>query len=84
MTALAARILASPIGCPRRRPDRLAHDLRTSGMPREAVRAVLAADDPAVVRRYLELHREWLRERLEEQERTLDRVERALASSSAG
>jgi hypothetical protein len=84
MTALATRILARPIGCPRRRPDRLAHDLRTSGMSRDAVRAVLAADDPAVARRHLELHREWLRERLEEQVRTLDRVERALTSPRVG
>jgi hypothetical protein len=58
-------------------------ELRAIGMPRDVVRAVLAAHDPAIARRYLELHREWLRERLDEQERALDRVERALVSPNA-
>jgi hypothetical protein len=63
--------------------ENLAHELRSIGMPRDAVRAVIRADDPVIARRYLELHREWLRERLEAEERALDRVERALASPSA-
>jgi hypothetical protein len=83
MTALATRIIAAPAECSyrRRRPNGPAHDLRAMGMPRDAIRAVLRATDPAIARRYLELHREWLRERLEEQERALDRVERTLAST---
>jgi hypothetical protein len=84
MTALAPNV-AGPIGCSQRGrgPDGLARDLRATGMPRDTVRAVLGADDPAIARRYLELHREWLRERLDEQERALDRVERVIASPNA-
>ena len=51
-------------------------------MPAAEIRAVLAADDPQVVRRILELHRERLEEWLEEQQRLLNRVERSLAGST--
>ena len=52
--------------------------LLEQGMPVEEVRSILDADDPAVVRRHLELHRERLAERLEERLRTVDRMERLL------
>jgi hypothetical protein len=51
--------------------------LRRNRMPRAEIRAVLAADDPEIVRRYLELHRERLEEQLEDRRRALD----ALAGS---
>ena len=41
--------------------------LRRQGMPSREIRAVAAADDPLVVQRLLELHRERLEEWLEEQ-----------------
>jgi hypothetical protein len=50
-------------------------------MPLGEIVALLAADDPATVRRYLELHRERLNEHVAEQLRMLDVVERALAGS---
>jgi DNA-binding transcriptional MerR regulator len=49
--------------------------LLEQGMRVEEVRSVLDAEDPAVVRRHLELHRERLAERLEERLRTVDRLE---------
>jgi hypothetical protein len=52
--------------------------LRRQNMPREEIRAVLAADDPEVIRRYLELHQERLEEWQLEQRWTLARVERFL------
>ena len=57
--------------------------LRECAMPREDVRALLAADDPEIVRRRVELHREWLGERLAEQRRTLAGVERVLRGAIA-
>jgi hypothetical protein len=48
------------------------------GMPRDEVRAVVAADDPAIVHRYIELHAERLAERLADQLQTLGRLERTL------
>jgi DNA-binding transcriptional MerR regulator len=57
--------------------------LRRHGMPSEEIRAVVAADDPEIVRRYLELHRERLDERVEEQRRTLAVLERVLTDSIA-
>ena len=55
--------------------------LREHAMPRDEIRAVLSAEDPKIVRRYLELHRERLEERLAEQRRALASVERALTGS---
>ena len=52
--------------------------LRNQGMPVEELRAVLHAEDPVIVRRYLELHRERLEERLAEELRILDRLETEL------
>jgi hypothetical protein len=56
--------------------------LRRQNMPREEIRAVLGADDPDVIRRYLELHQERLEEWLLEERRTLARVEGFLRGRS--
>jgi hypothetical protein len=56
----------------------LAEMLHQQAMPPEEIRAILTADDRQIVRRYLELHRERLVERLEEQQRILDGLERSL------
>jgi hypothetical protein len=47
-------------------------------MPSDEIHAVLSATDPEVVRRYLELHRERLQERLAEHVETLLSIERRL------
>jgi hypothetical protein len=47
-------------------------------MPTEEIRAVLSAEDPEIVHRYLELHRERLEERVAEQRRALESVEQIL------
>jgi DNA-binding transcriptional MerR regulator len=52
--------------------------LRRQGMPPEEIRAVLAAEDPVVVRRLLELHHERLEERTAEERRQLVSLERSL------
>lgn len=52
--------------------------LRRQGMPSREIRAVLAADDPLVVQRLLELHRERLEEWLEDQRRLVATIERSL------
>jgi DNA-binding transcriptional MerR regulator len=57
----------------------LARALRDRGMPQSEVRAVLEANDHVVVRRYFELHRERLTERLADQLRELATLERTLA-----
>jgi hypothetical protein len=49
--------------------------LRRQGMPSREVRAILEANDPLVVRRLLELHRERLEEWLEEQQRLLANID---------
>jgi hypothetical protein len=49
--------------------------LRRQGMPPEEIRAVLERSDPLRARRLLELHRERLREWLDEQERLLTALE---------
>jgi hypothetical protein len=43
-------------------------------MPPEEIEAILGAEDPEVVRRYLELHEERLEERFAEQRRTIGRL----------
>jgi hypothetical protein len=53
------------------------------GMPADEIRAVLGADDPLIVFRYLELHRERLIEGLDDQLVAVDRVERLLIASVA-
>jgi hypothetical protein len=44
---------------------------------------VLSAEDPVIVHRYLELHRERLEERVVEQRRALESVEQALTQAVA-
>jgi hypothetical protein len=56
--------------------------LRDLGMPPEEIRAVLVADDPRLVHRHLELHRERLVEELEDRRRTLTALERELAGAA--
>ena len=51
-------------------------------MPPQEIRAVLAANDPLLVRRLLELHRERLEEWLEEQRRLVASIEQSLAGES--
>jgi hypothetical protein len=53
--------------------------LQGQRMPPEEIRAVLATDDPLLVRRLLELHRERLGEWVEEQRRLVASIERSLA-----
>lgn len=57
--------------------------LRSQDMPPSEIRTVLTADDPELVRRYLELHGERLEERLADQRRTLAALERLLAELAA-
>jgi hypothetical protein len=52
--------------------------LRRQRMPAEEIRAVVTAEDPVIVRRHLELHRERLGEWLEEQRRIIGTIERSL------
>jgi hypothetical protein len=60
--------------------------LADQAMPSEEIAAMVRAHDPELVRRYLELHRERLEERLADQQRTIDLLERLLiaAWSSSG
>jgi DNA-binding transcriptional MerR regulator len=53
--------------------------LRRQGMPPEEIRAVLAAEDPVVVYRLLELHRERLEEWIAEQRRLVTTIEGSVA-----
>lgn len=55
--------------------------LRRIEMPSEEIRAIVAAEDPAIVHRYIELHGERLEERIEEQRRTLASLERVLTDA---
>ena len=48
--------------------------LRDQGMPPEEIDAILGADDPWVIRKYLELHEERLEERLADQRRSIGRL----------
>ncbi|HKZ75685.1 MAG TPA: hypothetical protein VJ259_03380 [Actinomycetota bacterium] len=66
------------------RPDPMtwaAITLRHHDMPSEEIRAILEAEDPEIVRRYLELHGERLEEKVAEQRRTLAFLERFLADA---
>ena len=61
--------------------SKAARALLRQDMPLDEVRAVLEAADPAIVHRYLELHRERLEEQTAERRRVLDAVERMLTES---
>jgi hypothetical protein len=52
-------------------------------MPWQEIRVVLAANDPLLVRRLLELHRERLGESFGEQQRLVASIERSLAGEPA-
>jgi hypothetical protein len=52
--------------------------LEDQAMPPEEIAAMVRAHDPELVRRYLELHRERLEERLACERRTVDRLEALL------
>jgi hypothetical protein len=58
--------------------------LEDQAMPSEEIAAMVRAHDPEIVRRYLELHRERLAERLDGQRRTLDRLEGLLIAEWSG
>jgi len=63
--------------------DGFRETLREQGMPAAELQSILRSDDPVIVRRYLELHRERLEERLAEQVRTLERLEQQLDPTPA-
>jgi hypothetical protein len=58
-----------------------AETLRRQAMPVEEIRQVLAAEDLVTVHRYLELHRERLREQLVEEQHTVFTIERILTET---
>lgn len=57
--------------------------LRRQEMPLEEIHVLVVTDDPTLVRRYLELHRERLDEWLAEQEGRLWAVERLLTEAAS-
>jgi len=63
--------------------DGFRETLREQGMPAEELQAILRSDDRVIVRRYLELHRERLEERLAEQLQTLEHLERQIDRAPA-
>jgi hypothetical protein len=71
-TTPASMLVGNPIALATR-------TLREQGMPREEIEAVLEATEPQVLRRYMELHRERLEERVAAERRALTEVERFLA-----
>jgi hypothetical protein len=58
--------------------------LHELGMAPEDIRALVAAGDPVVVHRFIELHAERLAERLADQLQTLIRLERTLTNTTLG
>jgi hypothetical protein len=54
------------------------------GMPWTEIGSIVASEDPELVRRTLELHRERLEERLAEQRAELDRIEPLLLEAMVG
>jgi hypothetical protein len=58
--------------------------LEDQAMPSEETAAMVRAHDPELVRRYLELHRERLEERLADQQRTIDLLEGLLIAAWSG
>ncbi len=57
---------------------RIVRALRHQRMPLTEIRAVLTTDDPLVVHRYLELHRERLEEWLSDERSRLTTLEHAI------
>jgi hypothetical protein len=58
-----------------------AHELRRLGMEEAEIHKVLVTDDPDVVRRHMELHREWLEERIADDVATIGRIETSLSDA---
>jgi hypothetical protein len=58
--------------------------LEDQAMPSEEIAAMVRAHDPELVRRYLELHRERLEERLACERRTVDQLEGLLIAEWSG
>jgi hypothetical protein len=58
--------------------------LRSHGMPAAEIHALLATEDRRTIRRHLELHRERLAERLDDQFRILTIVEDVLMGGRTG
>jgi hypothetical protein len=56
----------------------VATELREQRMSVEVIHALLCTEEPATIRRYLELHSEWLKEQLADQLRRLALVEETL------
>jgi hypothetical protein len=50
-------------------------------MPSDEIRAVISAEDPALVHRYIELHTERISEQLAWRIRALRRIERLMANA---
>jgi hypothetical protein len=71
-TTPASMLVSDPIASATR-------TLREQGMPPEEIEAVLVVEEPQVLRRYMELHRERLDERLAVEQRALAGAERFLA-----
>ena len=63
-------------------PAWAARALGRQAMPLDEIRAVVEADDPRIVHRYLSLHRERLEELAAEQRRTLEDLERLLVAEA--
>jgi hypothetical protein len=57
--------------------------LRIHELSPEEIDAIVEAADPEIVRRYLELHRERLQERLDERLRALDALETHLTNGGS-
>ena len=68
----------TPVSAPAGWAERV---LARQGMPPEEIDAILATDEPEMVRRYLELHRERLEERLADRLRELEAVEAQLLAA---
>ena len=55
-----------------------AHELRDQQMPSAAIHTVIVTDEPEIIRRYMELHRERLQERLMDEQAIAGDIERLL------
>ena len=58
--------------------------LRNVGLPGPEIDEILRTDDPRLIHRYLELHRERLEERLAEQRAVLGEIEALLTGGGCG
>jgi hypothetical protein len=66
------------------RPMSLVVRLRNVGLPGPEIDEILRTDDPRLIHRYLELHRERLEERLAEQRAVLGGIEALLTGGGCG